>query len=109
VAATVPRRKKTQKKKRMSARVVEDEDYQLRHEKVAGIDIAKASGMICLRLPPEDGQGKRFSKVWEAGATVPEVEAVAGELLAAGVELVSMESTSDYWRIWVRHEVALSE
>ena len=62
--------------------------------------MAKASGMVCLRLPPEDGQGKRFSKVWEAGATIPEVEAVAGELLAAGVELVSMESTSDYWRAW---------
>jgi transposase len=75
-------------------------DYQLRHEKVAGIDIAKASGMICLRLPPEDEAGKRRSKVWEAGATVPEIEAVAEELLAAGVELVSMESTSDYWRSW---------
>jgi hypothetical protein len=35
----------------MSAQVVEDEDYQLRHERVAGIDAAKASGMVCLRLP----------------------------------------------------------
>jgi transposase len=88
------------KRKRMPARTVEDEDYHLRHERVAGIDVAKASGMICLRLPPEGGQGKRFSKVWEAGATVPEAEAVAQELLAAGVELVSMESTSDCWRTW---------
>jgi transposase len=104
VAATAPRKKKTarkpQKRKRMSARIVEDEDYQLRHEKVAGIDVAKASGMICLRLPPEDGRGKRFSKVWETGSTVPETQAVAEELLAAGVELVSMESTSGYWRTW---------
>jgi hypothetical protein len=29
--------------------------------------------------------------------------------MAAGVQMVSMEATSDYWRIWVRHEVALSE
>jgi hypothetical protein len=63
------------KQKRMPARTVEDEDYHLRHERVAGIDVAKASGMICLRLPPEGGQGKRFSKVWESGATVPEAEA----------------------------------
>ena len=104
MAATAPRRKQKQaqrpRRKRMSARIVEDEDYQLRHEKVAGIDVAKASGMICLRLPPEDGAGKRRSKVWETGSTVPEAGAVAAELLAAGVELVSMESTSDYWRTW---------
>ena len=101
MAAPSPRKKKPQtRKKRMSARIVEDEDYQLRHEKVAGTGIAKATGMICLRLPPEDAAGKRVSKVREAGATVPEIEAVAAELLAAGVELVSMESTSDYWRSW---------
>jgi transposase len=100
VAATAPKKKEPRKRNRISARVVEDEDYQLRHEKVAGIDVAKASGMICLRLPPEGEAGKRTSKVWEAGATVPEIEAVAEELLAAGAELVSMESTSDYWRSW---------
>jgi transposase len=94
------KQKAGQKRKRMPARTVEDEDYQLRHERVAGIDVAKASGMVCLRLPPEDGKGKRRSKVWETGATVPEIEAAAEELLAAGVELISMESTSDYWRIW---------
>lgn len=100
-------RKQKPQKKRMSARLVEDEDYQLRHEKVAGIDIAKASGMVCLRLPPAEGKDRRSSKVWETGATVPEIEALAAELKQAGVELVSMEGTSDYWRIWVRHEVAL--
>jgi transposase len=84
----------------MPARTVEDEDYQLRHEKVAGRDIAKASGMACLRLPPEEGKDKRYSKAWETGAAVTEIEALAGELTAAGVELVSMESTSDYWRAW---------
>ena len=94
------KQKAGQKRKRMPAKTVQDEDYQLRHEKVAGIDIAKASGMICLRLPPEEGKDKRFSKVWETGATVPEIEELAGELKQAGVELISMESTSDYWRIW---------
>jgi transposase len=88
------------KQKRMTAQVVEDEDYQLRHERVAGIDVAKASGMVCLRLPPAEGKKRRTSRTWEVAATVPAVEALAGELKAAGAELVSMESTSDYWRIW---------
>jgi transposase len=96
----VAARKQKPQKKRMSARLVEDEDYQLRHEKVAGIDIAKASGMVCLRLPPAEGKDRRSSKAWETGAAVPEIEALAAELKQAGVELVSMESTSDYWRIW---------
>jgi transposase len=56
--------------------------------------------MVCLRLPPGEGKARRTSRTWEAGATVPEIAAVAAELKAAGVELVSMESTSDYWRIW---------
>jgi hypothetical protein len=80
------------KQKRMTAQVVEDEDYQLRHERVAGIDVAKASGMVCLRLPPAEGK-RRTSRTWEVAATVPAVEALAGELKAAGAELVSMEST----------------
>jgi transposase len=38
--------------------------------------------------------------VEEVPATVPEITALAGRLLADGVELVTMESTGDYWRIW---------
>jgi transposase len=38
--------------------------------------------------------------VEEAGAAAGEVLALAGQLIADGVELVVMESTSDYWRIW---------
>jgi transposase len=84
----------------MSAQVVEDEDYQLRYERVAGIDVAKASGMVCLRLPPAPGKQRRTSRTWEVTAAVPDIEVLAAELTAAGVQLVSMESTSDYWRIW---------
>ena len=88
------------KRKRMSAQTVEDEDYQLRHERVAGIDVAKGSAAVCLRLPPEPGKARRTSKTWEVTARVPEIGALAAELRAARVEKVSLESTSDYWRIW---------
>ena len=79
---------------------MEDEDYQLRHERVAGIDIAKAKADVCTRLPPARDGGRRASRVEEVPATAREILALAGRLLADGVELVVMEATSDYWRIW---------
>ena len=86
--------------RKIPAQLVEDEDYQLRHERVAGIDVAKAKADVCTRLPPARDGGRRASRVEEVPATAREVLALAGRLLADGVELVVMESTSDYWRIW---------
>ena len=88
------------RKGRIPAQLVEDEDYQLRYERVAGIDVAKAKADVCTRLPPARGGGRRASRVEEVPAAAREVVALAGRLLADGVELVVMESTSDYWRIW---------
>jgi len=88
------------RKNKIPARLVEDEDYQLRHERVAGIDVAKAKADVCTRLPPARDGGRRVSRAEEVPATAAEVMALAGRLLADGVELVVMESTSDYWRIW---------
>lgn len=87
--------------RKVPAQLVEDEAYQLRHERVAGIDIAKAKGDVCTRLPPAREGGRRRSRVEEAvPATARDILALGGRLLADGVELVVMESTSDYWRIW---------
>ena len=38
--------------RKVPAQLVEDEDYQLRYERVAGIDVAKAKADVCTRLPP---------------------------------------------------------
>ena len=86
--------------RRVPAQLVEDEEYQLRHEKVAGIDVAKGKADVCTRLAPARAGGRRRSRLEEVPATVTAVLALAGRLLADGVELVSMESTSDYWRLW---------
>ena len=40
---------------------MEDEEYQLRHECVAGIDIAKDKGDVCVWLPPVREGGRRVS------------------------------------------------
>jgi hypothetical protein len=75
-----------------------DEDCQLRHGGAAGIDVAEAEAVVCLRLPPGEGRKRRTSAVWTVTAAVPAIEALAGGLKAAGVELASMEPTSDYGR-----------
>src|SRR5258708_19178850 len=86
--------------RKIPAQVVEDEEYQLRHERVAGIDIAKAKADVCTRLPPVRDGGRRASRVEEVPAEAREILALAERLLADRVEVVVMESTSDYWRIW---------
>src|SRR5262245_45369088 len=88
----------------MSAQVVEDEDYQLRYEIVAGIDVAKESAVVCVRMPPAAGSKHRTSHLQTVPATVPAITELAAELTAAGVQMASMEATSDYWRVWLRRE-----
>jgi len=92
--------------RKIPAQLVEDEEYQLRHERVAGIDIAKAKADVCTRLPPQRDGGRRASRVEEVPATAKAILALAVRLIADGVELVVMESTSDYWRIWLRREAS---
>ena len=86
--------------RKVSAQLVEDEGYRLRYERVAGIDVAKAKAGVRSRLPPAREGGRRVWRAEEVPATVREVLALAGRLLADGVELVVMEATPDYWRIW---------
>jgi transposase len=88
------------RKRKIPAQLVEDEEYQLRHERVAGIDIAKAKADVCARLPPAREGGRRRSRVEEVPATAREILELGARLLGDGAELVVMESTSDYWRIW---------
>jgi hypothetical protein len=82
----------------MSAQVAEDEDCQLRYEVVAGIDVAKESAVVCVRLPPAEGKKHRTSHLQTVQATVPAITELAAELQAAGVQMVSMEATPDYVR-----------
>ena len=81
------------RKKKIGAQLVEDEEYQLRYERVAGIDVAKGKADVCTRLPPAREAGRRMSRAEEGTGTVAAVLALAERLLADGVELVSMEST----------------
>lgn len=80
--------------------VIADPPHELVVERVAAIDVAKDSGKVCLRIPPKEGKTRRVSRVWDVSATTRAVTDLGDELLAQGCEKVTVESTSDYWRIW---------
>jgi transposase len=79
---------------------IPDADHELLVERVAAIDVAKASGKVCVRIPRPGEQGRRVSRVWDVEATTAAVTALADQLVELGIEKVTVESTSDYWRIW---------
>jgi transposase len=64
-------------------------------ERVGAIDVAKASGKVCVRLP---GRQRRVTRVFDVTATTNAIMALADELTELGVQRVVVESTSDYWR-----------
>jgi len=70
-------------------------------ERAAAIDVAKASGKVCTRVPHPHIPGRRVTKVWDVGATTGAIMALAEELTRQGIERVVVESTSDYWRPFV--------
>ena len=84
----------------MEPQEIEDEGHERIVERVAAIDVAKASGMVCVRVPHESRPGRRVSRVWEVAATTGAVTGLGDHLAGQGIEKVSVESTSDYWRIW---------
>jgi transposase len=80
--------------------VIDDPVHQRVHERVAAIDVAKKDGTVCMRLPHPSRPGQRRSVVWTVTATLTRVRGLAAQLAAERVEKVTLESTSDYWRIW---------
>jgi hypothetical protein len=71
-------------------------------ERVAALDIGKASVMACIRVPHEDGR-RRLQEVREYGTTTRALLALAGQLHSQGVTLVVMEATS----VIRRHQMAV--
>jgi transposase len=69
--------------------------------RVAAIDVAKASGMVCTRVPHATKAGKRITRVWAVPATTNAIIELADQLACQGIERVVVESTSDYWRPFV--------
>jgi transposase len=79
---------------------IPDADHELMFERVCAIDVAKAAGKVCVRVPHPGQSRRRVSRVWDVQATARAVTELSDYLVAEGIEKVAVESTSDYWRIW---------
>ena len=86
---------------RSDAEEFDAEDDEEIVERVAAIDVAKASGTVCTRVPHASIPKRRVTRVWDVAATTNAILALADDLIDAGVERIVVESTSDYWRAFV--------
>ena len=48
--------------------VIDDEEHERVHDRVAAVDVAKDSGMVCTRTPHPSRPGARRSTVWTVKA-----------------------------------------
>ncbi len=80
--------------------VVRDEEHEMLIERVCAIDVGKKSGMVCVRVPDESRPGGRVNRVWEVPAITRAILELGDHLRCEQVQRVTVESTSDYWRIW---------
>jgi hypothetical protein len=79
-------------------REVHDEEHERVWERVAAVDVAKGSGVVCTRVPDEDRPGRRRAHVWTVAARTKAIIELGDYLRARQVQVVTLESTSDYVR-----------
>ena len=78
-------------------RVIPDEDHEVVYERVAAVDVAKASGVVCMRLPDPARPGRHANQIWDnVPAARARITELGRELLRHQVQMVTLESTSDY-------------
>lgn len=77
---------------------IDVDEHEQSVERVAAIDVAKASGMVCTRVPHDTSETRRVTKVWEVKASTRSILELADHLVCQGIQRVVIESTSDYWR-----------
>jgi hypothetical protein len=78
------------------AQEVEDEEHEQILGRVCAIDVAKASGKVCTRVPHPSRPGARRTRVWDVDATTNAILELGEHLAGEGIEKVTLESTSDY-------------
>jgi transposase len=76
---------------------VEDEAYERVWERVAAVDVARADGVVCTRVPGDGPSGRRSMHVWTVKATMAAVIELGDHLRCQGIEVVTVESTSVIW------------
>jgi transposase len=72
------------------------QDNQEIIERVAALDIGKATLTCCVRVPGD--KGKRVQEVLTYSTMTRSLQVMADRLMELGVTRVVMEATSDYWK-----------
>jgi transposase len=67
-------------------------------ERVAALDIGKATLTVCVRVPHDDKPGARRQEVRTYATLTPALLELRDWLICQGVTLVVMEATSAYWK-----------
>ncbi len=95
------RRKHTGKPAAVAARPVEipDAEFELVMERVCRDRCGQGGGQGVRAAYPAS-RGRRFSRVWDVPARTGAISELGEQLIELGIEKVTVESTSDYWRIW---------
>lgn len=68
-------------------------------ERVAAIDVAKASGMVCTRVPHESRAGRRVQEVWNVTSTTAGILELGARLSSLGITRVVMEATGGHCHV----------
>src|SRR6185295_12348985 len=71
---------------RMQPEEIPDDDHELVIERVCAIDVAKASGKVCVRTPHPNRPDRRTSRVWDVSATSRAVTELSEHLIGEGIE-----------------------
>jgi transposase len=67
-------------------------------QRVAALDIGKATLMACVRVPDDGRPGRRLQQVREFATTTRSLLGLRDWLICQGVTLCVMEATSTYWK-----------
>ncbi|HZI97534.1 MAG TPA: IS110 family transposase [Actinomycetales bacterium] len=76
----------------------ETQDGEQIIERVAALDIGKASLVCCARVPDPQRAGRRLQEVKTFSTMTRSLQVMADWLFDLGVTRVVMEATSDYWK-----------
>jgi hypothetical protein len=55
--------------------VIPDEDHEVSYERVASVDVAKASGVVCMQTPDSSRPGRFVNRIWDGRRFEPRTNA----------------------------------
>ena len=73
--------------------VIDDEEHERVHDRVAAVDMAKDAGVVCTRTPHPSRPGARRSTVRTVRARMKTIRTLGRQLKKDGIEVVALEST----------------